>query len=99
MGKISPPADQSKGVMELVVTRAQLEAVQNAKHLPENLRCVLTAARPTGDGYTVTLTYEDATALNELCAWNVHTDANGGVTAESRLFDDLIRTILKHPEY
>ncbi len=40
-----------------------------------------------------------ATALNELAAWNVHTDTDGKVTPESQLFDDLVRTILTHPEY
>jgi hypothetical protein len=45
------------------------------------------------------LTYEEATALNELAAWNVHTDAAGDVTPESQLFDDLVRAILTHPEY
>jgi hypothetical protein len=45
------------------------------------------------------LTYEEATALNELCAWNVHTDSSGAVTAESKLFDDLVKAILTHPDY
>src|SRR6266511_719897 len=45
------------------------------------------------------LTYEEATALHELAAWNVHTDTDGNVTPESQLFDDLVRTILTHPEY
>src|SRR2546422_4799619 len=44
------------------------------------------------------LTYEEATALNELCAWNVHTDAGGGVTPESKVFDDLVKAILTHPD-
>src|SRR2546427_5687298 len=33
------------------------------------------------------LTYEEATALNELCAWNVHTDSSGAVKPESQEFD------------
>jgi hypothetical protein len=45
------------------------------------------------------LTYEEATALNELCSWNVHTDAAGAVTADSRVFDDLVKAILTHPDY
>jgi len=34
-----------------------------------------------------------------LCAWNVHTDASGAVTAESKVFDDLVKAILTHPDY
>jgi len=99
MGKISPPARQSKGAMQLTVSRAQLEAVRGAKHLPDVLQRVLGAARPLGDGFVLTLTYEEATALNELCAWNVHTDAGGAVTPESKVFDELVKAILTHPDY
>jgi hypothetical protein len=62
---------------------------------------VLTGAKRAGDGggYVLHLTYEEATALNELCAWNVHTDASGTVSPESRVFDDLVKAILTHPDY
>ena len=45
------------------------------------------------------LTYEEATALSELCSWNVHTDVAGAVTPESRVYDDLVKAIITHPEY
>ena len=85
--------------MDLTVTRQQYEAVRGAKHLPDVLKKVLDKAKKNGDGYVLHLTYEEATALNELAAWNVHSDAAGKVTAESQLFDDLVRAILTHPEY
>ena len=85
--------------MDLPVTRQQYEAVRTAKHLPDVLKKVLDNAKQSQDGYMLHLTYEEATALNELAAWNVHTDANGKVTQESQLFDDLVRAILTHPEY
>src|SRR3989442_488407 len=31
--------------------------------------------------------------------WNVHMDAAGDVTTDSRIYDDLVRAILTHPEY
>jgi len=99
MGKISPPTKQSKGVMDLTITRAQLDGVRGAKHLPDVLRRVLDAARPSGDGFSLSLTYEEATALQELCEWNVHTDASGALTPASRPFDELVQAILKHPDY
>ena len=87
--------------MDLTVSRAQYDAIRGARHLPDVLRKVLDGAtRQTGgDGYVLHLTYEEATALNELCAWNVHTDGSGAVTAESRVFDDLVKAILTHPDY
>jgi hypothetical protein len=85
--------------MDLTVTRQQYDAVRNARHLPDVLRQVLDEATKSANGYLLHLTYEEATALHELAAWNVHSDADGNVTAESQLFDDLVRAILTHPEY
>jgi len=85
--------------MDLTVTSQQYDAVRNAKHLPDVLNKVLDKADKRANGYVLHLTYEEATALNELAAWNVHTDANGSVTAESKHFDDLVRAIITHPEY
>jgi hypothetical protein len=85
--------------MDLRVSALQLRAVQGAKHLPDVLKAALERARPDGDAFMLHLTYEEATALNELCAWNVHTDAQGNVAPESQLFDDLVRAIITHPEY
>jgi len=85
--------------MDLTVTRQQYDAIRGAKHLPDVLKGVLDRATPNGDGRVLHLTYEEATALNELCSWNVHTDANGDVTADSKVFDDLVRAIMTHPEF
>ncbi|HET8713126.1 MAG TPA: hypothetical protein VFM23_05525 [Gemmatimonadales bacterium] len=85
--------------MDLTVTSQQYDAVLNAKHLPDVLRKVLNKASKHPNGHVLHLTYEEATALNELAAWNVHTDADGNVTAESKPFDDLIRAIMTHPEF
>ena len=85
--------------MDLTVTRQQYEAIRNAKHLPDVLKKVLDQATKEANGHVLRLTYEEATALNELAAWNVHTDDAGNVTPESQLFDDLVRSILTHPDY
>ena len=85
--------------MDLTVTSQQYDAVRSAKHLPDVLKHVLDKAGKQGNGYLLRLTYEEATALNELAAWNVHTDDAGRVTPESKLFDDLVRAILTHPDY
>jgi len=85
--------------MDLNVTSQQYDAVRGAKHLPDVLKKVLDKAKKEANGYVLHLTYEEATALNELAAWNVHTDPAGNVTAESKVFDDLVRAIITHPEY
>src|SRR5881409_2043106 len=98
---LPPTRGLAREFMDLTVTRAQYDAVRGARHLPDVLTKVLDGAtRPKGDDrYVLHLTYEEATALNELCAWNVHTDAGGGVTPESKVFDDLVKAILTHPDY
>ena len=87
--------------MDLAITHAQFAAVRTAKHLPDVLKRVLDAAKPGGDGsgHLLHLTYEEATALQELCAWNVHTNDAGDVSPESRVFDDLVKAIITHPDY
>ena len=85
--------------MDLSVTRQQYEAIRSAKHLPDVLKQVLDGAKRDGNGHVLHLTYEEATALNELCSWNVHTDASGAVTADSKVYDDLVRAIMTHPEF
>ena len=85
--------------MDLTVTSQQYDAVSSAKHLPDVLKKVLEKAKKQANGYILHLTYEEATALNELAAWNVHTNADGSVTPESKLFDDLVRAIITHPDY
>jgi len=85
--------------MELTITRAQCDAVRAAKHLPDVLQHVLDGAKPAGGGIVLHLTYEEATALQELAAWNVHTDDAGVVTPESQIFDDLVKAIITHPDY
>jgi hypothetical protein len=87
--------------MDLTLTGAQFDAVRGARHLPDVLKNVLDGATRAagGDGHVLHLTYEEATALNELCAWNVHTDASGAVKPESKVFDDLVKAILTHPDY
>jgi len=85
--------------MDLPVTTEQFTAIRTAKHLPDVLARVLDKASADGAGRILHLTYEEATALQELAAWNVHTDSSGAVTSESRPFDDLVKAILTHPDY
>src|SRR5207249_3761798 len=97
--RFRPPPANAREPMDLAVTRAQYDAVRAAKHLPDVLKQALAKAAANGDGYTLHLTYEEATALNELCSWNVHTDAQGDVTPDTKVYDELVRAIMTHPEF
>ena len=85
--------------MDLAVSREQYDAIRGARHVPDVLKKVLDGAMGSPEGFILHLTYEEATALNELCAWHVHTDAGGVVTPVTRVFDDLVNAILTHPDY
>lgn len=85
--------------MDLTVTRQQFDAIRTAHHLPDVLKKVLDKATNASNGHVLHLTYEEATALNELASWNVHSDPSGNVTAESQVFDDIVRAIMTHPEF
>src|SRR2546425_10200916 len=89
-GEDFAPESPRRGTrMDLTVTRPQYEAVRGAKHLPDVLKQARERAKPCGKAYGLQLTYEEATALNELCAWNVHTDAGGYATPRPPVFDEL----------
>lgn len=86
--------------MDLAISHSQFDAVRNAKHLPDVLKRVFETAKPADDGgQLLHLTYEEATALQELCEWNVHTNAAGEITPESRDYDDLVKAIITHPDF
>jgi hypothetical protein len=85
--------------MDLTITRQQFDAIGSAKHLPDVLRKVLDKATKQANGAVLHLTYEEATALNELASWNVHTDDAGNVTPDSQPFDELVRAIMTHPDF
>ena len=85
--------------MDLTVTRQQFDAIRTATHLPDVLTNVLDKATTNANGHVLHLTYEEATALNELASWNVHTDDEGNVTPASKTWDELVRAIMTHPEF
>ena len=85
--------------MDLTVTRQQFDAIRTATHLPDVLTNVLDKATKNANGHVLHLTYEEATALNELASWNVHTDEEGNVTPASKAWDELVRAIMTHPEF
>src|SRR5437763_13750907 len=110
-GKRAPGEDFAPGrplareYMDLTVTRAQYDAVRSARHLPDVLKKVLDGATRSGagagagagapDGCVLHRTYEEATALNELCSWNVHSDPSGTGTPVYKVVEDLVQATLR----
>src|SRR5438034_11409508 len=82
----APESPRQGTRMDLTVTRPQYEAVRGPKHLPDVLKQALDRATPPGQAYVLRRTNEEATALNELSAWNGHTQARENVARDSGRF-------------
>lgn len=85
--------------MKLALSEAQCAALLAADFLPDALREALKRAKSTPEGEVLDLTLEEATAMEELCAWNVKTGPDGELTALSEIFDAVVRAIITHPDY
>jgi len=80
--------------MQLTITKAVAESLQKLGHVPDDLGQRLAAMAPSGGGFVLKLSDEDAMALAELAQWHIRTDpATGKPTAETVPFAELIRLI------
>lgn len=80
--------------MQLTITKAIAESLQKLEHVPDHLRQRIAGIAPSGDGFVLKLSDEDAMALAELAQWHIRTDpASGKPTAETAPFAALIRLI------
>lgn len=85
--------------MEIVLTRAMLEALRNAQHVPDDVRAAVATLRPIEAGsdagaYLLRLSADEAMELSELLTWHVRTDpATGLATPETAAYEAIIRAI------
>jgi hypothetical protein len=80
--------------MELRITKAMAEALKTLGHVPDDLKQRLAAIAPSGDGFALKLSDEDAMALAEVVQWHIRTDpATGKPTAETAPYAEMIRLI------
>ncbi len=83
--------------MTILLTRAMLDALKAAKHIPPDVQRRLDAVHPeagTAARYRLHLTEDEGMELSELLQWHVRTDAaTGRPTPETAPYADVIRLI------
>lgn len=80
--------------MQVTITQPIVDALRTLHDVPDELRARIDGIAKSGDGYTMKLNDDDATAMAELVQWHMRTDpATGKPTAQSAAFNDLIRLI------
>ena len=82
--------------MKLTVTRAMLQALEQATDKPDWLAQRLAALRAAPDPCVLSLGTQESTALEELCAMNIRFDAAGKVLAQHQPLDDLATLIMQN---
>jgi hypothetical protein len=75
--------------MKLTLTPAMLAALDRATDKPDWLIARLAEISAVGQPYLLTLSNQESTALEELCAANIRFDPDGNVRPEYQALDEL----------
>jgi hypothetical protein len=86
--------------MEIRLNQEMLDALKQAKHIPNDVQKDIDAARPepgvSPARYRLHLSDDEAMELSELLQWHVRTDpATGQASVETAAYADLIRLIME----
>ncbi len=86
--------------MEIRLNQEMLDALKQAKHIPNDVQKDIDAARPepgvSPPRYRLHLSDDEAMELSELLQWHVRTDpATGQASVETAAYADLIRLIME----
>jgi hypothetical protein len=85
-------------MIQVPLTQDMLVALKSANETPETLVQAIAGVKTDGKGVVLSLNNNQTIAMTEMCEWHVRTDPKTGkVTAASKIWDDLIRTI-QHAE-
>ncbi len=83
--------------MNILITRAMLDALQAAKHMPPDVQRRLDTAKPERGSpptYRLQLSEDEGMELSELLQWHVRTDpATGKPTPDTAPYAEVIRLI------
>jgi hypothetical protein len=82
--------------MTLTITRAMLDALDQAKDKPDWLISRLTQLKSGPEPYRLPLSNAESTALEELCTMNIRFDANDQVLPEHRPLEELSLLIMQN---
>jgi len=81
--------------MKLTISRAMLEALEQATDKPDWLSQRLVALSAGPEPFILSLATQESTALEELCAMNIRFDAAGKVLDRHQPLDDLATMIMQ----
>ena len=83
--------------MKILLSRAMLDALRTAKHIPPDVQKRIDAVKPeTGSphAFGLELTEDEGMELSELLQWHVRTDTGTGQpTTETKPYADVIARI------
>ena len=82
--------------MRLTLTPAMLDALERATDKPDWLIAEVARLRSSGDPFVLSLSAEQSTALEELCAMNIRFNADGSIKAEHRPLDELATLVMQN---
>jgi hypothetical protein len=82
--------------MKLTLTPAMLAALGSASDKPDWLIARLAQVSTAGQPYLLTLSNQESTALEELCAMNIRFDPDGNVRPEHAALDALSVLVMEN---
>ena len=86
-------------MMQVPITADMLAALKSAAEKPDTLVKAVDAAKADGRGFVLPLTGDQAIAITEMCEWHIRTDpATGKVTADTKVWDDIVRAVQRAEE-
>ncbi len=82
--------------MKLTLTRAMVEALDRASDKPDWLSGRLAQIQAGAEPYQLSLSNQESTALEELCAMNIRFDARNNVLPQHQPLDELALLVMQN---
>ena len=82
--------------MKIKVNQAMVDALDEATDKPDWLIQKLAQLKGVSEPHLLTLTNQESTALEELCAMNIRFDASGAVLPKHKPLDELSLLVMQN---
>lgn len=82
--------------MKLTLTRAMVDALDRASDKPDWLSGRLAQIKAGPEPYQLSLSNEESTALEELCAMNIRFDSQNNVLPQHQPLDELALLVMQN---
>ena len=80
--------------MQVTITQQIVDTLRTLHDVPDDLRARIDAIAPTGGGFSLKLSDDQATEMAELVQWHMRTDpVTGKPTPQTAVLGELIRLI------